>query len=350
MNRTVTRHAPTHRLARLVGVAVLALPLAACGAGSQAAEGEDEPTTIRFALDWTPNTNHAGLYTALAEGYFEDAGLDVEVLPYNSSSPDTLVGAGQAEFGISFQSSATMSRSAGLPVTSVFAVLQHTATSIAVSAERTELRTPADLDGLTYAGFGGPDEEARMRQVIQNAGGTGEFESVVLGTSAYEAVYSGAADFTEPFIAWEGIEAEMHGEPLTFMRYEDYGFPDSYNVVVVGNDEWIEENQETAKAFVGALQQGYQLAADEPEKAAQHLIDENPGTFSEEELVHRSMAMLAEEYLLDDAGKVGTQTQEQWAGYGAFLFEADVLVDESGTPLTQEPDWSQFFTNDLLAD
>lgn len=346
------RSARRNRLARIGALlAAVALPLAACSSSPSSSGGSSTSgsTTIRFALDWTPNTNHSGLYVAIAEGYFADAGLNVEVVPYNSSSPDTLVGAGQADFGISFQSSATMSRAAGNPVTSVFAVLQHTATAIGVNASRTDITSPADLDGKTYAGFGGVDEEARMRQVIKDAGGTGDFTSVTLGTTAYEAVYSGQADFTEPFVAWEGIEATKAGTPFKYFKYTDYGFPDTYNVIVIGNDDWLAAHPTEAKAFVGALQKGYQLAADDPATAAKDLIAQNPGTFSDEDLVTESMKMLASDYMLDANGKVGTQTEAQWSGYGEFLYSAGILVDAQGATLTTEPDWSSYFTDKYLA-
>src|SRR4051812_13532563 len=174
----------------------MALLLAGCGAGSS-------PPTIRIALDWTPNTNHTGLYVAQQQGWFRDAGLDVQFLPYNDTSPDTLVSSGAAEFGISFQDSFTYSKAAGADITSVMAVLQHWATEIGVRADRADIASPKDLDGKTYGGFGGPGETPKMAAVIKGAGGTGTFRTVVLGTSAYEAVYAGQVDFTEPFLAWE---------------------------------------------------------------------------------------------------------------------------------------------------
>ena len=91
------------------------------------------------------------------------------------------------------------------------------------------ISTVGDLDGKTYGGFGAPYEEPKMREVIRDAGGTGQFQTVVLGTAAYEALYAGQVDFTEPFVAWEGIEAELRGQPLKTFDYTDYGFPDAYN-------------------------------------------------------------------------------------------------------------------------
>ncbi|MFD4356182.1 ABC transporter substrate-binding protein [Nocardia sp. NPDC058518] len=317
--------------------------LTACGSGG----GSDQ--TIRFALDWTPNTNHSGLYVALQRGYFADAGLDVQVLPYNNTSVDTVVDAGNAEFGISTHNSSTFARASGARIQSVLAPLQHWATGIGVRADRTDLVSPKNLDGKTYAGFGDPGERESLQQVIRNDGGTGDFTSVVLGSSAYEAVYSGKADFTVSYLAWEGIEAEHHGTPMKYFRYTDFGFPDSYAIVIDANEVWLAENPDRAKKFVQALQRGYQFAADNPDAAAQDLIDANPGAFNDEKLVFDSQRMLAEQFMKDPNGRVGTQTVEQWSANSRFLYRSGLLNGPDGKPLTTEPDWSTYFTNDYLA-
>lgn len=326
-------------------VAVLALVLAGCGAGAGEAAGQK----IRIALDWIPNTNHTGLYVAQQEGWFREAGLDVEFLPYNNSSPDTLVSSGAAEFGISFQDSFTFSRAAGAEITSVMAVLQHWASEIAVRADRTDITSPRDLDGKTYGGFGGPGEVPKMRAVIRSAGGAGTFETVVLGTAAYEALYAGEVDFTEPFVAWEGIEAEMRGLPLKTFAYADFGFPDAYSVVLIGNTPWLQANPDLATRFVQAVQRGYQLGADDPARGVELLTAANPGVFSEPELVSRSQEMLAQRYLRDESGRVGPQTLERWSGYSGFVVDSGVLTGPDGAPLTERPDFSTWFTNDYLA-
>jgi ABC-type nitrate/sulfonate/bicarbonate transport system substrate-binding protein len=322
---------------------VLALVVSGCAGAA------DDGRTIRIALDWTPNTNHTGLFVAEAEGWFAEAGLDVEFLPYNSTSPDTLVSAGAAEFGISFQDSFTFSKAAGADITSVMAVLQHWGSEIAVRADRADITSPADLDGAVYGGFGGPGEVPKMQAVIRGAGGAGEFSTVVLGTSAYEALYAGEVDFTEPFVAWEGVEAELRGEPLKTFRYTDFGFPDAYSVLLVGSTPWLQEHPEQADAFVAAAQRGYTLGADDPDRAARILLDANADVLTEPELVVRSQRMLAERYLRAADGTVGTQTAEQWAGYSGFVFDSGVLTGPDGGPLTERPDFETWFTNDHLA-
>lgn len=336
-----TRTAVLSTLAALVMV----LATACGGAGS----GDGDLQKIRLALDWTPNTNHTGLYVAQQRGWFRDAGLDLEFLPYGSTSPDTLVSSGAAEFGISFQDSFTFAKAAGADTTSVLAVLQHWGSAIGVRGDRSDIATPRDLDGKTYGGFGSPSEEPKMRSVIRAAGGKGEFRSIVLGTSAYEAVQSGQADFTEPFLAWEGVEAQLQGHPFRTFAYSDYGIPDSYSVIVIGNSPWLRDHPDQAAKFVQAAQRGYQLGADDPATAAQLLMDANPGAFTEPELVRRSQEMLASTYMEDAEGKVGTQTLERWAGYSGWVYDQGLLTGPDGAPVRERPDFSGWFTDLYLA-
>ncbi|MGC0363132.1 ABC-type nitrate/sulfonate/bicarbonate transport system substrate-binding protein [Rhodococcus sp. 27YEA15] len=344
MAGVVTSFAALRRaLSTSAAVALALTVVTGCAAGS-----ESSPNTIRFALDWTPNTNHTGIYVALQEGYFADAGLDVQILPYNNTAPDTLVDAGNAEFGISTQSQATFAGAAGADTVSVIAPLQHRATGIGVKADRTDITRPRDLDGKTYAGFGDPGEVETLQQIIRNDGGTGDFESVTLGTSAYEAVYSGQADFTVSYFAWEGLEAQHNGTPMRYFQYTDFGFPDEYSIVIDGNRQWLSAHPDQARQFVQAVQRGYRTAAEDPDKAAQDLIDANPGVFTDENLVRESQRMLAADYMKDANGVVGTQNLETWSGYSGFLFDHALLAGPDGKTLTAKPDWSEYFTNEYL--
>ncbi len=323
------------------GVLALATLLTSCAGGDEAegASASNAKTTVRFALDWTPNTNHTGLYVALNKGYFEEAGIDVEILPFNNSNPEVLVDAGQAEFGISFQDTASMSMASGADLKSVLAVEQTWATEVAVLADRDDI-----------GGFDSPAETKTRQGVVQAAGGDGEFETVTLGTSAYEALYSGDVDFTVPYVAWEGIEAEHRGVDLKTFAYTDYGFPDAYQVLVVGNNTWLEDNPDTARGFVQALARGYEDSVEDPEAAAKILQEENAGLLTDLDMLVESQEMLADKYMLDDNGDFGVQTEEHWSELGQFLFDSDLLTDNNGKPLDEQPAWSEFFTNEYLQD
>ncbi|MFD2758676.1 ABC transporter substrate-binding protein [Gulosibacter faecalis] len=349
---TASTHNPAARRRwRRLGASVLAaasLALTACAAGP--ADSADGLTTVRFALDWTPNTNHTGLYVAIERGYFADAGINVEIVPYNSSSPGVLVDSGQADFGIGFQESTSVAMAAGADLVSVLAVEQTWTTNISVLADRDDIQSPADLDGLTYGGFGSATENAKMRAIIQAAGGKGEFDTVVLDTSAYEALYSGEVDFTVPFVAWEGLDAAHRGIDLKGFAPTDYGFPDNYQVIVIGNGGWLDEHPDLAAGFTQALAHGYEDSIADPAAAAEILQEQNADVLTDLDFLVESQELLASDYMLDEHGEFGGQTLEQWTELGEFLLDEGLLVDANGDPITEAPDWSEFFTNAYLDD
>ncbi|MFL5644811.1 MAG: ABC transporter substrate-binding protein [Chloroflexota bacterium] len=341
---------PTTTGATASGAATSALPstapsVSAGGASpSVAARGP-----VRFALDWTPNTNHTGIYVAKAKGWYDDAGIDLEILPYGTSTPEALMAAGQAECGISFQDALTFAAAGGAPIVSVMAVLQHAAQEIAV-LDASPVTRPRDLDGKTYASFGYPNEEPTLKAVIRADGGKGTFKTVTLDTAAYEALYAKRADFVITFAAWEGIEAEQRGIKLRTFRFGDYGFPDFYQVVIACDRRWLSSHPDLARAFVGATVRGFEVAADDPDAAAAILVAENPGVFDgAPDLPLASQRFLsAGGYLRDATRPVGAQTLEQWQGYSGFLFDQGLLTGPGGKPLTAPPDYAALFTNEYL--
>jgi ABC-type nitrate/sulfonate/bicarbonate transport system substrate-binding protein len=307
------------------------------------------PATVRLALDWTPNTNHTGFYVAQAKGWYDEAGISLDVLPYGGTAPETILAAHQAECGISFQDSMTFAVAAGAPIVSVMAILQHTAQDIAVLAS-SDITRPKQLDGLTYAGFGYPNEVPTLQAVIRADGGKGEFDTVTLDTAAYEALYAKRADFVITFSAWEGIEAGQRGIDLRTFKFTDYGFPDFYQVVLACDADWLAREPDAARAFVGATVRGFEHAAANPDDAAAILVAQNPGVFdANPDLPAASLRYMADQDLLTDAsGKSGAQTLATWSGYSGFLYDQGLLVDAAGKTLAAAPDYSTLFTDDFL--
>lgn len=306
--------------------------------------------SVSVALDWTPNTNHVGLYVAQSMGWFEEVGLDVDILPYTDTSSGTLVASGLAEFGIVGAVGFHSQRAAGAEMTAVMAVVQHETGRLVFNGEREDIQRPADLDGMIYAGFGSAWEEALISSIIRHDGGEGRFDTVTLGTSAYEALANGRVDFTLEVSTWEGVNSELLGRPQRAFTYADYGVPDQHTTLIGANSAWLDANPDTARAFVQAVQRGYGYAAENPAAAADMLIAETAGMLSNPDLVHGSMAALVEGGFLQEEGEpVGLIDTEMTAEIAEFLFEAGILRGPDGQVLPEMPEVSTWVTNDFIA-
>jgi ABC-type nitrate/sulfonate/bicarbonate transport system substrate-binding protein len=344
----IMRRTPLILAAALAAAAVTAGGCSSAPAPS-AGPGGAGLTTVTLALDWTPNTNHTGIFAAEELGYFKAAGINLKIIPYGSTAPETLVSSHQADFGISYQDGLTEAAATGEDITSVFAVTQKTDVVIGVRADRSDISSPKDLDGKTYAGWGSPIETPLLRYVIQHAGGTGTFKNVTLNTDAYQALYAGQADFALPEPTWEVLQAQLVGKPLKTFDLSDYGFPAIYSVLVASSHQYLNAHQAVAKKFIGALYQGYEYAAAHPAAAANLLIQANSSVLSPQRtLVDQSAALEAAQYYKDGDGQIGAQTTARWQALTDFLFTNKILTDGAGKPLTKEPDVSALFTNAYL--
>ena len=308
-------------------------------------------TPVSIALDWTPNTNHIGLFVALAEGYYAEAGLDVTILPYSDTSAGTLVANQAADFGIMGSVSLYTQRTAGADLVGTFAVTQTETGRVVFNADRADIQRPADLDGLIYGGFGSAWETALIGTIIRHDGGEGVFETVTLGTSAYEALANGAVDFTLEVYTWEGVKAELEGVAQRAFRYADFGVPDEHTTLIGSSQAYLDANPEAAAAFIAATKRGYAFAADHPEAAADIIIAANADVLTDRALITASLKALVDgHYLRTSDGVLGTFDPAKMAAIGAFMFDAGMLKDGNGNPLTTAPDFSAYYSNAYAAE
>ncbi len=141
------------------------LLLAGCS-GATEEKGETGLKKVSIVLDWTPNTNHTGLYVARDKGYFKEEGLDVEIILPGEAGADQLVASGKSEFGISAQESLTEARAQEIPIVSIGAIIQHNTSGLASPAGK-NIQQPRDFEGKTYGGWGAPVEQAVLTSLME---------------------------------------------------------------------------------------------------------------------------------------------------------------------------------------
>ena len=319
---------------------LLALLLAlALGAAALA-----ENTPITFVLDWTPNTNHTGIYTAIEKGYFDEVGLDVTVVQPPDDGAEVLVASGQAQFGVSFQDTMAdaLSGDTPLPITAVAAVAQHNTSGI-VSRKGEGMDRPRGMEGHSYATWEWPVEQAIVRQVVESDGG--DFSKVTLipstVTDEVSALQSKSVDSIWIYYGWAGIACEQAGLDIDYFAFADIDpVFDYYTPVIIGSNQFLSEQPETAKAFVQAAKKGYTYAAEHPQEAADILMEAVPELADSKDLIYASQEYLSAAYIAD-AESWGVMDPARWEAFYNWL-NAHQLVEGDLDPAAG-------FTNDFLS-
>lgn len=335
-------------LAAIMSAAMLMLFGAGCATTTESSSQADENTTasaektkITFVLDWTPNTNHTGLYVAQEKGYFDEAGLDVEIVQPPEDGAEALVGTGKAQFGVSFQDTmipAIIGDNA-MPIQAVAALLQHNTSGI-ISRKGEGMDSPKGLEGKKYATWDLAIEKATLKQVVEADGG--DFDKVELipstVTDEVSALKSKSVDAIWIFYGWAGIATEVAGLETDYFAFKDIDpVFDYYTPVVIGNTDWMKENPDTAKAFLSALKKGYEYSIENADDAADILLKAAPEL--DETLVHESQKYMAEQYKAE-VEQWGYIDPTRWNAFYNWINENE-LADEK---LSENAG----FTNDYL--
>lgn len=218
---------------------------------------------IKLALDWTPNVNHIGFFIAKDLGFYKQQGIDLEILnPKDDNyamTPGKKLELDIADFAIApFETVISLNNKVNqVQAVAVYAIMQKDVSSI-VSLKSSNIISPKQLDGKTYASYKARYEDHIVNEMIKNDGGKGELKIIYpekLGI--WNTLLSGNADATWIFDNWEGIEASGKNIELNNFTLGDFDIPYGYSPVVITKKEKVIAQKELYSKFIKATQLGY---------------------------------------------------------------------------------------------
>lgn len=319
-------------------ITLLSLTVLGCVNDSPQPNQGENLEKVTVVLDWVPNTNHTGLYTALAKGWYEEVGLDVEIIEPTQGGTAQLVATDKAHFGVSYQEDVTMARASGVPIVSIAAVIQHNTSGFASKADD-NISSPNDLENRRYGGWGSPSEEAVIKAIMEkDQADFSKVQMVNIGSVDFFTALDRDIDFTWIYYGWDGVEAERRGFPLNVMMLRDLDPAlDYYTPVLITSENLIAANPDLVEKFMKATTKGYEFTITNHEEAADILLQYAPEL--DRELVLASQQWLADMYQAD-AARWGEQKASVWENYAQWLYEQQLLPEMLDT--------DSAFTNQFL--
>lgn len=310
------------RFLALLLLAVLLVMAAGCGGASGSRGSSGDLDRVVLTLDWYPNADHAGVYAAQAEGFFEEAGIEVEIRqPSDPAAVLQLVAAEQSDFGISYENEMTNAAARDVPVRSVMAIMQEPLNSI-ISLQEAGIISPEDLVGKKVGYTGQSFGAAVLDKVLREAGDDpSSVEKINVGLDLRSALASGSVDaVVDAYWNIEPVELAQEGLETNVIRLPEVGVPNYNELVVATSEPYAEENPDLVRCFVGALVEGHRYALENPEDARDALIAANDEL--DPEVAEETVALTVP---LFGAERIGYQDPEEWRAYVDWAIENGVL-------------------------
>ena len=326
-------------LALLTAVMTTSLLFTGCGSSEKEGKEEGKKEDVTVILDYVANTNHTGMYVALENGYYDEAGLNVEIVEPTEGATATLISVGKGDFGISYQEDVTVARTSEdpLPIKAIATLIQHNTSGFASYADK-NIQSPKDFEGKTYAGWGGPGEEAVLKAVMaQNDADYNNLNVVISDGSGFEALKD-KVDVMWFFEAWDNVKCKMNDFPINYMELRQLDERlDYYTPVIIANDNTLKERPEMTKKFLEATAKGYKYAIENPEESAKILHKYAPDYSID--MLNMSQEYLSGKYM-EDTENWGEMKDSVWNNYTDFLVEYGVI--------SQPIEASECYTNEFL--
>ena len=293
---------------------------------------------VSMVLDWYPNSDHGGIFTAITKGYFKQHNINMTAhVPSDTSAQIKLVAAGRADFGITYETDLLAAQLQHIPVRSVMCIMQHPLNTL-MALKSSGITRPRQLVGRSVGSAGVPSDNVLIKAMMRyDHADASKAKIVNVGFNLLPALLSKRVDaLVGAYWNWEAVQAQLKGQPVNVMRLEQWGVPNYCELVVITNTKTVTSNPGLVRGVVQALQQGYAYAERHPSIAWDALHQQDKTL--DQRLVLRSLALLKPVIL--GASTIGYQDGAQWQRYSLWLSSNKLI---SG-PVTAR----KAFTNQFL--
>lgn len=268
------------RLAVGATIALAATTLAACGSDDEGGGSADGLTEVTLQLQWLPQAQFAGYYAAVEEGFFEDEGLDVEIVPSGGDIvPQDALANGDADYAVAWVPKVLGSIEQGANLTNIAQIFQRSGT-LQVSMADSGIDSVADFEGKQIGSWGfGNEWEIFAAMAAEGL----DASSVKIVTQDFNmnAFLQGDIDAAQAMTYNEFAQVLETPNPDTGELYQ----PEDFNVISYADTEggmlqdaiWADtdrlesddEYADTTVAFLKAVIKGWAFARDNVETAAE---------------------------------------------------------------------------------
>ncbi len=293
---------------------------------------------ITVVLDWTPNTNHTGLYVAKDLGYYTAEGIEIDLIQPPEGGALALVAAGKADFAVSFQEEVLMSTNARtpLPVVAIASMVEHNTGGI-LSIKDKNITRFKDMEGKSYGSWEMPIYDEIVKDCIKQDGGDPD-KLKMIPNSATDSIVGIQKDFDTVWVfeGWDKVIAEQKGVQTNFFKFSDVNpVFDYYTPVLVTSEKILKDKSDMVKKFLKATEKGYAYAKDNAAASADILSKYAPEV--DKNVLKASQEFLSKAYF---STKWGTIDAARWNAFFDWMKQKEIVSKDAKNSGFQNVDFS----------
>ena len=233
-----------------------------------------EQSNVRIMMDWIIGSTHTPFLIAHEKGYFKDAGVIVDGIDPGKGATNVAVAVAGGAYQFGWVDMPSMivfnAKNPASPLLAVYVSFEQTPLAV-FTRKDANIHKPADLDGKKIAGKPGTAGYDTISILLKAA----HAENIKIDWQALQPqLYAimtkrGEIDGTAGFLNSNipaAIEVGIEREDLAVMKFSDYG-ADLYGLALVTTKRFADENPNTVRGVVKALNHGTKDALAKPEEA-----------------------------------------------------------------------------------
>ncbi|MBO2537129.1 ABC transporter substrate-binding protein [Rummeliibacillus suwonensis] len=311
-------------------VILLTFIIVAAGCNGKAQPKEENGKkldNISIMLDWYPNAVHSAFYVAQEKGYFKEEGLNVKIeMPADTNDPLKLAATGKVDLAISYQNQTILSKSEGIPIISVAALVRHSLDELMMK-KSSGIHSPKDLEGKNVGYSSSELSEAIIKTMVEADGG--DFSKVKMTDVGWDLIPSVATDRVDAiiggYINHEFVLLNKEGYDMKSIQNSDYDVPDNYELILVTGQKTFHQKRDAIKRFWKAVAKGQEEVKKNPKESLQILLDHENDSFPLDKDVETKSLEILLPRMEDDGLPFGYQEKESWEKTENWLFKKGVI-------------------------
>jgi len=295
---------------------------------------------VVLQMRWDNQFQFAGIYAADWQGYYEQAGLDVEIRSAFAEDGTQVkvieeVAAGRAHFGIG-AAEVLIARDRGAPVVVAASIFQQSPIAI-VARTDAGVRSPADLTRVTVLRSRHRVADVEMQAVMRREGldpeqATGPTRKELTGIP-FNHLSAGRVDAYAAFRLTALWRARQTGTPITVLQPSAYGV-DFYGDSIFTTDTFAKSSPDIVRRFVDATLEGWRYALEHPDEIAERIATTLPRRYPVENLLgfNRFQAEEVRKLMLYPVVQLGRVNPDRWRRMHEILKQGGLVngdFDES---------------------